>query len=288
MPYPVDPSARTAIIDLLGATWHHVPSAIERARGWGADWFEVSTPFVRCEGSRPVAVVGVLEMPLRVAGRDVVLAGVHGVCTHPAYRGRGLFRSAMEEALGFASTFSSTTLLWTEQPSIYAAFGFRRVVEEISRVGLAPPPASGTPPRILDPEREDDLALIRRALSVRAPVSDRLATREPGWHFLIDLALHGSLAPTLVHLPALEAIACVETYRGALRIHDVIAPRIPPLRELLAHLGSTKRVIELAFTPDLSWSGAMTTAEHDATDVLMVRGELDLAKPFALSTMVRC
>lgn len=288
MPYPRELAARTAIVDLLGGTWHHVPSAIARARRWGGDWFEVSTPFVRSDGERPVSVVGVIEMPLRVLGADVIAAGVHGVCTHPAHRGRGHFRSAMEEALGFVDSFASLALLWTEEPAIYERFGFRRVVEEIARVELAPIPPRGEPPRRLDPARDEDLALLRRVLATRAPVSERLATRDRGAHFLIDLALHGSLAPALVHLPALDAIACVETERGVLRIHDVIGARIPPLTELLAHLGSEGRAIELAVTPDLLWDGPITRAPHDASDVLMVRGPLAVEPPVALSVMVRC
>ncbi|MDQ3037109.1 MAG: GNAT family N-acetyltransferase, partial [Myxococcota bacterium] len=180
MPYPEDLAARAAIVDLLGSVWHHVPSAIERAHRWGGDWFELSTPFVRAEGARAVSVVGVIEMPLRVAGADVIAAGIHGVCTRPAHRGHGHFRAAMEEALRFADSFASVALLWTEQPAIYERFGFRRVVEEIVRVELDPPSARGERPRRLDPERDDDLALLRRALDARAPISERLATRDRG------------------------------------------------------------------------------------------------------------
>ncbi|AKF06721.1 GNAT family N-acetyltransferase [Sandaracinus amylolyticus] len=289
MPYPADPSARTAILDLLGSVWPHVPPSVEHASRWGADWCEVSTPFVRWEDARALSLVGVLRLPMRVNGRDVTLAGIHGVCTRAAHRGRGLFRSAIDEALRFAEReIGETAILWTEEPAIYERFGFRRAFEQIATLDVDVTPVRDARSRRLDPDLDEDLALLKRMLASRAPVSDRLATREPGWHFLIDLALHGSLAPALVHLPALDAIVAVEDRGRALRIHDVIAPRIPDVGELVAHLGGAPWGVEIALTCDLLCPRAHDSIPHDATDVLMVRGPLDVPPPFALSSLVRC
>lgn len=289
MPYPDDPAARRAILDVLGSVWPHVPPSVEHAHRWGADWCEVSTPFVRWEDGRALALVGVLRLPMRVNGRDVTFAGIHGVCTRAAYRGRGLFRSAMEDALRFAEReLGETALLWTEEPAIYERFGFRRAVERIATLDVDVAPERGAQARRLDPDDPADLALLRSALARRAPVSDRLATREPGWHFLIDLALHGALAPALVHLPALDAIVAIEDRGRALRIHDVIAPRIPDVRELVAQLGGAPWGVEIALTSDLLCPRAHETIPHDASDVLMVRGPLEITPPFALSSLVRC
>ena len=287
MSYPEDESARTAIIDLIGSVWPHVPPSLAQARAWGAEWFDVSTPFVRWDGGRPLTVVGVLRMPMRVNGRDVELAGIHGVCTRASHRGLGHFRTAITEALRFAETFSETAILWTEQPAIYEPFGFRRVQERISTLDVDAPPLAGGARR-LDLDRPGDLELLRSMLASREPVSDRLATREPGWHFVIDLALHGSLAPPLVHLPELDAIVLAEDRGRALRIHDVVAPRLPALHAIVAHLGGAPWGVELALTPDRLCARTPESVPHDATDVLMVRGPLDVAPPIALSTMVRC
>lgn len=287
MPYPPDPGARTDVVDLLGSVWTHVPPSIAQALRWGADWHEVSTPFVRWEDGRALTVVGVLRMPMRVNGRDVELAGIHGVCTRASHRGLGHFRSAMREALRFAESISETAILWTADPAIYEGFGFRRAEERIATLDVDAPPIAGKARR-LDLDIAQDLELLRRMLATREPVSDRLATREPGWHFLIDLALHGSLAPALVHLPELETIAAIEDRGRALRVHDVIAPRLPSLAELVAHLGGAPWGVELALTPDRFCAREPETMAHDASDVLMVRGPLDVTAPFALSSMVRC
>ena len=80
----------------------------------------------------------------------------------------------------------------------------------------------------------------------------------------------------------------VGTLRWRVLLAAYGAPRLPSLAELVAHLGGAPWGVELALTPDRFCAREPETMAHDATDVLMVRGPLDVTPPFALSSMVRC
>src|SRR5690606_16688035 len=124
MPYPVDPELRHSTLELLGRTWTKLPAAIARARAWGADWCELSTPFVELDEGRVVAHVGIIELPLLLDGRRRRYAGIRAVCTEVSRRGRGHMRAAMTRALAHVDAQFDGALLWANDPEIYGRFGF--------------------------------------------------------------------------------------------------------------------------------------------------------------------
>src|SRR5262249_28540546 len=119
---------------------------------------------------RPVSHVGVLEIPMMLEGREVRAGGIHAVCTHPDFRGRGLYKALMSEVMRWCHNRYQTLVLTTSQPFLYEPFGFR-VMPECRFVRLL----TGTPPgrglRTLDFGRAQDIALLRRVLPEREPVS---------------------------------------------------------------------------------------------------------------------
>ena len=287
MAYPDDPGLRERIVALLGATWPHVPPGVELARTWGADWCEGSTPVVTLSGDMPIAVVGVIEIPLVVDGEARVVAGVHGVCTHPAYRRRGAFADAMRRALYFSDQRYDTSILWTEEPAIYERFGFARVEEHALALACAPRMGAA---RAMDLDEPSELARLRSALSRRTPVSPRIATRDRGWHFLIDAALWrtSGQAPTLWAIDAWDVIVATHESDDTLYVHDVIAETEVPLDAVLEAIPTTAPRMELTFGPP--WGGVIGhPITHPMSDVLMVRGApLGIEAPFALSPLSRC
>ena len=132
-----------------------------------------------------------------------------------------------------------------------------------------------------------DRSLLDRALVARVPVSDRLATRDTGWHFWIDVALWPEREGTFWWSDELGAIVVGELVDGGLRVYDVIAPALPDVSEIAACFGVSS--LELYLTPDRLSSESGSSKPCPLEDVMMVRGALPgLAQPFALSPLCRC
>lgn len=283
-----DPERRSQIYALLASVWPHLAEGIPRAERWGARWHEVSSPFVRFDGETAIAHVGVIFIPLTVAGEAVEVAGIHAVCTHPAYRGRGYSRALMEAALSFCDARVATALLTTAEPELYTRYGFRLVPQHLFEADLAPR-AAAPAPRRLSLEVEADRALLDHLLARRAPASQRLGVREPGWLFKIDVSLWAEI---IEHIYYLEDLECVVVYRvegRTLRIYDLVARRLPPLEALLARIGGHAERIELFLTPDRLQADGLRPEPLPGDDHLMVRGPFAAeGQPLILPPLARC
>lgn len=287
MAFDDDPELRAGVLALFGAVWRRLPGAIELAQSFGANWFEVSTPFVARERDRVVAHAGVIEMPLRLEGDDVVVGGVHAVCVHPDARGRGHARRVLEQALAHVDAHYETSILWSEKRELYARFGFRAEPERVTLID-APNVAQSKPARRLNLELASDRALIQRLLAERTPVSDRLATREPGWHFWIDLALWPEAREMLWYLAQPEALLVFAEGASGPELYDVVARALPSLETIVAALPIGKRRLHVHLSAD-RLARATGTRENPHEDVLMVRGRWPIAgEGLALSPLCRC
>lgn len=286
MPYPDDPGLRAATRDLLAQSWTKLPAAIDRAARWGADWCELSTPFVEREGDRVVAHVGVIELPLVIEGREQVYAGIHAVCTAGDRRRRGLMRATMARALAWADQRYAGALLWANDPALYQPFGF---VEREESIFVGEVRGGPSRARALDLERPDELAFVRERLERRVPVSRRSGARGPAAALeLLDLSLWRS-GPELAHLPELECLVVYAVRERFLDLYDVIAEHEPPLAEIAARLGERIDTAVVYFTPDRLAAPWLRAEPTSLLDTLMTRGpwpsELEA---LAIPPLTRC
>lgn len=286
MPYPDEPGLRESTLELLAESWTRLPAAIERARGWGADWCELSTPFVAREGSRIVAHVGVIELPLVLEGRPTLAAGVHAVCSARDRRGRGLVRDAMARALAWIDERYELALLWANDPAIYGRFGFVAREESIFVVAQRGGPWRAEPLSLDEPRTR---ALVRERLARRTPVSQRSGIRGAAAALeLLDLALWPS-GPSLALLPELDAIVVYTQRERFLDVYDVIADEPHSLAEIASRLGEAIDTVVLHFTPDRLALAQVVVEPTTLYDSLMTRGRWPLAEgAFALPPLTRC
>jgi GNAT superfamily N-acetyltransferase len=280
-----DPRRRAELQAVLASAFKTLPAKVDAARALGFDWDAVTTPFVELVDDRIVAHVGVLDVPLRLAGRAVRVAGIHAVCTLPSHRRRGCYRRAMEQALAFVDPRWELAQLYTDEPALYEPFGFRVVPTrrwEAARPATATgasAPASTTQlagisiARPLDPLTE--LPALVAALSRRTPLSDRYAAMDDGWLLGIDALLStGDLS--LVHrVPELDAFVAGRLEGERFTLCDVITTHLPTWAALAPHLPG-RGPVRLAFTPDrFPDAHARTTAPVD-DGYYMVRGPFPL------------
>jgi ribosomal protein S18 acetylase RimI-like enzyme len=271
------------LVALLGRVWPALPPAITRAEALGFSWADVSTPLVRHEGPRAIAHVGVIALPLIVDGRPRTVASIHAVCTDPARRRRGHAEALMHEALTYCRARYETVLLTTLIPGFYARHGFRPVPEHAFTRALPLDRRSGGGRRLSG--SAEDVALLRRLLAGRAPVSQRLAALEGGTVFVLALLLTwGGFSRAHYHAD-LDVLTVHEVVGRTLMLYDVVGRTIPALEALTAAIGAdADRVVTLfvperlgeGFTPE-AWSRACAGAAGDAEFAgLMARGAFDV------------
>ena len=218
---------------------------------------------------RCVANASVSALPLIVEGRLVDAMGVQSVAVRPELRGRGLFRDLMQRVLAWCDELSPLVLLTTTNPDLYHRFGFR-VVPEHRIVGAAPPPKRGIrPARSLG--LKADIALVKRSLDRRVPVSDLVGLRHHGAMFLMNVAA-SQAHWRLDHLLDYGAIVVSDTrVPGTFRLLDVVAKEMPPLAAILGALGLRPDRAEICFPVDkLGFSGEAQPAGKSTK--LMARG----------------
>ena len=134
-----DTRFRAQLDALYESIWPGVAANFEEADWLGWPVGEVSTPFVEWADERLASHVGVLDIPVRLAGQDRVIAGIHGVCTRPELRRQGHYRRAMERAMAHVSRHYSAAKLCTDQPWLYTPLGFRAVPQHRFRLRRSGP-----------------------------------------------------------------------------------------------------------------------------------------------------
>lgn len=278
--YAGDPTLLRRVYDLYELVWPGMGARAESARGWGMRW-EVSTPFLHCEGERVIAHVGVLDMQLVVAGTPLRVGGIHAVSTHPEHRGRGHCRALMEEAVAWCDQRYGTLLLTAGEPAIYERFGFRVVPEHRFAGKIGGSGGSGL--RRLDRASGADGELLLRLLDTRAPVSRRLGIVRDRAIFLFDTATW-----PLHYAEGLDAVVAYAVKEGTLRLYDVVAERTPALDRVLALVPEPFERVEVYFAPDDE--SRLTPEPHPLgpDDHLMIRGPWLLREPAMLPVPARC
>ncbi len=292
--YHSDPTLCNRVFSLLEPIFPGVGQSRKGAEAFGARWEDVSTPFVVEQQGRIVCHVGLMPMPLWVAGSALRCGGVHGVAVEPAFRRRGHFRAAMESLLVEAESRFETLILTTVHREYFEPFGFRPVPESIFRCrsSIAPP---GTESRMLDFRRPADLSLMHRLLEERTPVSNVLGVgaEKGSWAFY-------EYDSPIRYLPDLDVAVIAQQAGDTLRLYDVIGRSIPPLGAIVAAFSSRINEVVVYLSPD-RLGGGFAPEPHDLTGgrdalepgtpdfVLMVRGSFPAeGQPLMLPRPARC
>jgi predicted N-acetyltransferase YhbS len=291
MPGYEDTERRRRIFALFDPVWGDLSQRIELAAALGAHWTDVSTPFVALAGDEVVAHVGVIAIPLVLDGTRTTVAGIHGVGTHPAHRGRGHIRRLLDEALAFCDERFEAAQLTTSVPEVFRPHGFRSIPQHRFEVAV-PAAREGAGMTGLHHTNAADVTLLWRLLQTRAPVSSRLGVVEPGWLFVIDEIFAQRNLERVHYIPELDAAVVLEIDGPMVRLYDLVAPRLPRLDAVLRRLPAGVQRAELYFTPD-ALDGAEVLSVEPAwpEDHVMVRGPYAPERsglPFILPALAHC
>jgi hypothetical protein len=245
------------------------------------------------EGDRVVAHVGLLEIPIRIMGRDLLVGGVHGAATDPRHRRQGHFRALFNQLAGFAGSRYEFLILTTLNPEFFVSFGFCVVPETIGVAGY--PRRLASVARRLDFANGADLALIHRLIESRTPLSDRfgIGPEKCCWGFV-------EFGSIIRYAEAADVAVVGEVIDRTLRIYDVLGASVPGAAEIASMWEEPFDRI-LFFVPTDKIAGDIVTSPHDlsggpdalepgtANWVMMIRGPSSLpGPPIFLPRPARC
>lgn len=282
--FQTDPSLCEQLFGLLEEAFPGLglADAAERSRLLGAAWEDASTPFVRFEDSRLVAHIGVLEIPMRLGGKDVLVGGIHAVATRSGFRRRGYYRQLMEAVLDYCAERYETLLLTTSQPWLYEPFGFRVLPEHAFSAKVAGV-AGEAGFRLLDLEMAADRRLLIRLVETRSPISDLVGVTGAVALFCVN-----ECARPLFYAEDLDVIACLEVEGTHLALFDLVGSPCP-LAAVVERLGRRIETVTVYFTPDKLAAEVRAFPHVFDGDALMVRGQFALEnEPFMLPRSARC
>lgn len=277
-----DPPAWTALVVLLEDTFGIDVSIQDRFGGPDP----TSMPFGYFDENGVCAAnFSIFSMPMMIDGRLVKAAGFQSGAVRPQWRGRGLYRELMNRAFGWCDQQGfELGILLTDKPAMYEPYGFKVLPQQ--RFLGAPPPAEtrfvGTV-RELSLDNAGDIALVRRVLRERTPVSSFFAVMAQAEMFL----LNGFFDPDvrLTYLDQFEAVVAWKEDETSFQLLDIAGKTIPPLSALFGALDQRPDRVEVCFPPDrLDWRGKPEPFPSDIS--LMVRGSaVGLSGPVTLSPM---
>ena len=259
------------IFSVLDATWPRIVPGIRTCAKLGWDWKQVTTPFVGRKDGEIVAHVGVLRSEMFMQGARLPIAGIHAVSCKPEYRGNGLMREAMEQALSYVDEIGQIALLTCSQPDIYTRFGFTAYPEHR---GIYVRSSEGPVDQPLCPFLESGLPLsaLQLELSARVPTSTRWSMVDSGAVFgICEYFEAGGLRR--IHCDNEGKLFVVyEVHDGTLELIDVVTRELPELAQILRMIPERFSRVRCHFTVD-TWEEPDEWEPLPSDDVLMLRGE---------------
>jgi GNAT superfamily N-acetyltransferase len=281
-----DPTLSHNLFNLLEVVFPGIRDAAARIRKLGAAWEDASTPFIRFHNDLAVTHVGVLEIPMRLMGQDIVVGGIHAVCTHPEFRRRGYYREVMEEVLNYCDRHYQILVLTTAQPELYKPFGFRFIKEHIFTVTSKCDSKGGIDGfRLLNTSDRKDIKLLHRLLETRQPVSNILGIVKEKAIFCFQEGNN-----PLYYSQDLDLVAVMEIEGNKLKLFDVVGTQICTLAAILKRVPQPIDEVEIYFCPECLDADVQALPHLlDGDSFLMVRGAFPLdAEKFMLPRSARC
>lgn len=184
-------------------------------------------------------------------------------------------RQLMDAAVDWAEPRFPLLELSTGSPGVYRSAGFRLCP---TYRFVVPPSSYGAPVSLRSMNLDDpaDLALLRRRLGERAPISNVFSTRERGWLTIIDAALAQVTSTWFYDAAELDATIIAARTTNGWVVHDVVTSQLPPW------LPALDGEIALAFAPDLLAPDARPIAMPEE---FMIRGPWPELPPFGVPAL---
>jgi GNAT superfamily N-acetyltransferase len=247
--YANDPQLFDRCMNLINAVFPGCEDFARFGMKHNASWSSASTPFIIEEKGEIIAHAGVWPLTMVIDGKEHQSASIHGVCVKPEYRGRGLFKQLMNEAMTYVKTHFDSSVLFTTKPYLYENFPYKVMLPEYDfEVSQKPEVKNETSDiRKLLLDNSDDVKIMQHLLSNRLPLSNQFSIIGDNGKSLFIL---NTYQKDIYYSKKLNALTVFEIYNHTLFIKEIISLVPLHLNDVIAMIPEKFDKIILQFCPD--------------------------------------
>jgi len=237
--YGTDPALFVRCMNLIDGIFPGVKGMAITAMKYNACWDKKSTPFIIEENGEIVAHLGVMPLEIMLNKKKRHVAALHGICTNEMFRGRGLFKQLMQEAMKYIENNYDSAILFTDQPSLYTPYRFSVLPEYDFIMDLPNMQKIASDLRLLSLDDANDLRIIHELLSTHLPLSNQISLIHEQTLFLLN-----NLTNKLFFSQQLNAVIVFEIKERCLFIKDILSQKQSSIDEIINIIpGNYEKVI---------------------------------------------
>ncbi|PFO63931.1 GNAT family N-acetyltransferase [Bacillus cereus] len=224
---------------------------------------------------KAIANVGAFSLPLLINGERINAMGIQSVMTHPNFRRQGLMTHLLDKIIVEIDKECDCVVLFTENPELYASFGFNVVQEYLMTIPYDKNKENDFLLRKLDYYNEENRQLIQETIDSSQRLSNKFSTSNFQSSFYLNM-YDAKWNEKLYYSEKLDALIVYEVDNEKLKLYGVFAPVLPVLDEICGEISERFIEIEFYFSPDQLGIEDVQFAELQSSKYLMVRSNKEL------------
>lgn len=258
--YIDDPTLFARCIQLIDDVFPGIKKVAMQGMKYGACWDKVSLPFIIENNGEVIAHLGIIPLEILLHQKQCHVAAIHGICVKENFRGQGLFKQLMQEAIHYIQQHFDAALLFTDQPDLYTRYHFSILPEYDFIIDYPKYQTPTTDLRTLSLDNKDDLNLIQDLLHDHLPTSNQMSLVNESTIFILD-----NLHKKIFFSAHINALIVYEIKDNCLVLKEVLSKKLFTLDDIAKCIPERFNKIVLQFCPDKFTSGNFFNA---ATAVL--------------------
>ncbi|MED0949023.1 GNAT family N-acetyltransferase [Bacillus mobilis] len=227
------------------------------------------------QDDKVIANVGAFSLPLLINGERINAMGIQSVMTHPNFRRQGLMTHLLDKIIVEIDKECDCVVLFTENPELYASFGFNVVQEYLMTIPYDKNKENDFLLRKLDYYNEENRQLIQETIDSSQRLSNKFSTSNFQSSFYLNM-YDAKWNEKLYYSEKLDALIVYEVDNEKLKLYGVFAPVIPVLDEICGEISERFTEIEFYFSPDQLGIEDIQFTELQSSKYLMVRSNKEL------------
>ena len=247
--YAHDPKLFDRCMKLINATFPGCEDFARYGMKLNASWPAASTPFIIEEKSEIIAHAGVWPITLMVDGKVHQSASIHGVCVKPEHRGKGHFKTLMNEAIDYAKNHFDSSVLFTVKPYLYSRYPYKVMLPEYDFEVTLPlkSKAEKSDLRKLSLDNNDDVKVMQDLLTQRIPLSNQFSLINDNARSIFIL---NTYQKDIYYSQKLNALLVFDISNNTLFLKEIVSQTPLDFNEVVAMIPENFDKVVLQFCPD--------------------------------------